>query len=395
VKKHILFIVENAAVPGDRRVWPEAAVANKNFEKVSIISTVSRWSKKKYEIINGIEIYRHPVLKIGNKNFGLILEYLVAFLFELLLTAKIFLKKPFHIIHAANPPDHIFLIALFYKLFGIKFIFDHHDLSPELYLTKFSNKKDIIYKTLILFEKFSCKLADAVISTNNSYRRIVINRHKINRDKIFVARNDPKISEFSLNRKHLTNESNTKKTILYVGAINFQDGVDQLLYIIKYLIKELNRNNFICHVVGGGESLNSVENLSKKLGLKSFVNFTGPIIDRREVIKHLFSADICVEPAPDNEINRHSTFIKMMEYMAAGKPIVAFDLFETRYSTDNHAILIKSGDIEGFAHALKKLMDNPLLGERLGRSAQERIHSQLNWENSAQNLRRAYKYIST
>ena len=394
MKKHILFIVENVAAPLDRRVWPEAAVAKESFERVTVISPASKRFSKKHEIINGIEIYRHPLPKFANKTISFLLEYLVAFLYEFVLSIKIILKNPFHVIHAANPPDHIFLIALFYKLFGIKFIFDHHDLSPELYLTKFSGKKNTLYKILFLCEKLACKLADAVISANNSYKQIVIKRHKINRDKTFVVRNDPKISEFLEKKDNPFTESNDKKNILYLGGINYQDGVDRLLYILKYLIIELKRTDFICYVVGGGEALRKVKNMCKKLNLNEFVTFKGAIYDRRKVINHLYSADICVEPAPANELNRHSTFIKIMEYMAAGKPVVAFDLYETRFSTNNSAILIKPGDIEGFAKAIKQLMDDPGLREKLGSSGLARIQNELNWENAAISLKSAYDFLN-
>lgn len=393
MKKHILFILENSVFPFDVRVRSEALAAKRYGFDVSVISTGNELAKKNYEIYNGIEIYRHKRTSIAKGKLRFISEYMNAFFWEFLLSLKIYRKKPFHIIHAANPPDHIFIIALFYKLFGVKFIFDHHDLTPELYLTHFSGHKDFMFRILYLLEKLSCKLADAVISTNISYQRVVNQRHNINSEKIFIVRNDPAAHDDLFKTINKNINVNGKKVLLFLGGINAQDGVDVLLKSLYHLVNDLNESNFICKIVGGGDALPAAKNIARDLQLEPYVDFKGWITDKKRVKEYLSSAHICMEPAPYNELNRHSTFIKIMEYMSAGKPIVAFDLKETRYSAKNAALYIKPEDSLGFAAAVKKLMDEPVLRDKLGSAGEKRIKERLNWKNASLNLENAYKYI--
>jgi glycosyltransferase involved in cell wall biosynthesis len=393
MKKHVLFIVENNAAPHDARVWPEALVAKKNGFDVTVISPANALVCGHHDIIDGIEIYRHPQPPKASGKIAFILEYVSATCWEFLLSLRIYKRKPFQIIHCANPPDHLFVLALFYKLFGVKYIFDHHDLAPELYLAKFSKNKDVMYRLLNLLEKISCKLADAVVSSNSSYKKIVIKRHLIHPHKVFVVRNDPKPENFTLQEKIQTDDAG-KINLLFLGSIGPQDGIDNLLKALHYLVHKLEKRNFICRVVGGGESLAMAKDLAKALQLEPFMDFKGLILGRDKVLKYLHTADICLEPAPDNAVNRHSTFIKIMEYMASGKPIVAFNLPETRYSTNNSAILIEPGNIKNFALGIKKLMDDPNLRDMLGRKGKERIIGTLNWTNAASNLKQAYESLA-
>lgn len=394
MKKHVLFIVENNAAPHDARVWPEALATQQNGYSVSIISPESDLVRGKYELIDGIDIYRHPRPTKNSGKLAFIFEYINAVFWEFLLSLKIYKNKPFQIIHAANPPDHLFVLAIFYKIFGVKYIFDHHDLSPELYLAKFSKQKDLVFNVLNYLEKFSCKLADVVISSNESYKKIVIKKHFINPDKVFVVRNDPNLDNFRFKIK-LCEKNRHKVNLLFLGSIGYQDGIDNLLKALHHLVYELKEKDFICRIVGGGDALQMAMHLAKKLELEEYVIFNGLILERKKILKYLNEADICLEPAPDNEVNRHSTFIKIMEYMAAGKPIVAFDLAETRYSTNNSAILIKPLDIKGFATGIKELIVNKDLRNKLSQKGKERIELKLNWTNASSNLIQAYNYISS
>jgi glycosyltransferase involved in cell wall biosynthesis len=389
MKKHILFIVENKPAPLDRRVWPEALFAKELGFAVSVISPENERATGKYVEIDDIEIFRYPKEINSLKKLGFVSEYINAFIRESLLSLKIYFTKPFHIIHAANPPDHIFIIAIFYKLLGIRFIFDHHDLSPELYRVKFSKDKNLIYKILMICEKLSCKLADAIISTNMSYRNIAIRRHHVDPKKVFVVRNDPKKDE-CIYEEEIIKKEKSKIILLFLGSINPQDGVDKLLKALYYLVNDLKETNFICQILGGGDSLPLMIQMAKDLKLDNFIEFKGWVTEKKEIKKYLHSSDICIEPAPDNELNRHSTFIKVMEYMAAGKPIVAYDLKETKISTNNSALLVRPGKVKEFAKAIKKLIDEPQLRLELGNTGKNRIQNQLNWENTSLNLKRAY-----
>ena len=388
--KHILFIVENNTYPSDKRVQPESLVAQKYGFKVSAISPTNKWYPKKYEVIDGIEIYRYHRL-FGDKGKNkYIFEYINSILWELLFSIRIFIKRPFQIIHGANPPDFIFLIALLYKILGVKYIFDHHDLAPELYLTKYGGKKGTFYRVQFLLEKLSCKFANVIISTNETYKKLAVIRHRVKPAKIFVVRNDPDLKVYHQKPKSGIINPNGKIKLLFLGGINSQDGVEILIQALHYLVDIHKEKNFVCNILGRGDAFESVKNAAAGYHLEEYVDFKGWVKDRQTILNYLLASDICIEPAPDNELNRHSTFIKVMEYMSAGKPIVAFDLKETRYSTDANAMLVPKNDIKGFAAAIKQLIDDPGLREAIGRSALERIKNELNWENAAISLRNAY-----
>jgi glycosyltransferase involved in cell wall biosynthesis len=389
---HILFIVENNTVPTDIRVWREAKTARKSGYDVSVIAPQSKVFCKKYEVIDGINIYRHPTLSNGGSKLNQLFEYGNAFLWESILSLQVFLNKRFDIIHAANPPDHIFLIARLFRLFGVRFIFDHHDLAPELYLGKFSSSRNLVYRVLKLMERFSCKTADAVVSTNESYKRIVLNRHGLNSESVFVVRNDPEVEEERKLKPQGEVLNNGQKELLFVGSINVQDGVDLLIKTVHILVNRLQQCKIHCTVVGDGDHLQRVQRLCDELGVRSFFTFTGYVHDRRIVQEHIEEADICLETAPDSEANRKSTFIKVMEYMLSGKPVVAFDLDETRFTVAEAGVLVEPNNLIHFAKAIQELIENPSKRRSLGQMARSRILNGLNWDNASKEMMRAYKY---
>ena len=393
-KPSILMIVENY-FPSDIRVKREAYTLKDQYN-ITVIA-LKRESEKIYEKLDDISIVRIPEFpKLGLGKIQYVLEYFYFTLCSTIIFMSTFLFKRYKVIHVHNPPDTLFLIGLLGKIFSVKFIFDHHDLSPELYLTRFSGKKDFVHKMLVLCEKLSCKLADAVICTNVSYKQIEMERHGIDSKKIYIVRNDPIIKDYTLHKTPVTcyREKNNKKMLLYLGSINPQDGVDVLLHSLRYLTNDLNTKDVICYIVGDGDSLQSIKQSAEELNLLDFIQFTGYIYEREKIKEILHSSDICLEPAPDNELNRQSTFIKVMEYMVACKPIVAFDLKETRYSTDGTALLVPPGNIEDFAHAIKKLLNEPQQREELSKTGFERIRKELNWGNASINLKEAYKTLN-
>lgn len=402
----ILMLVE-CNFPRDVRVLKEADTLRKAGYKISVIA-VREGGEKATENVNGIRVYRIPKITVFQDNksglprlsmlfhrpkmvAGYILEHVYFTMACFLLSLYISVREGFDVIHAHNPPDTLFILAAFYRFLGKKFVFDHHDLAPELYLTKMSGKEDIIYKTLILSEKLSCKISQIVISTNQSYKHIVMTRHHIKSDKVYIVRNDPIMSEFSFQED--SRKAGDRKRLLFLGSINPQDGVDILLRILHYLVNELYTRDFSCLIIGDGDSLPSVKQVARELHLDDFVEFTGLIHDRKKVCDYLHSADICIEPAPENALNRHSTFIKVMEYMAAAKPIVAFDLKETRYSANGAAILVPPGEIKEFAFSVKNLLEDASRREKLGKAGLERIKNELNWGKAAFNLTEAYRSV--
>lgn len=389
--KHILFIVENSTPPIDIRVWQEAKTVKSAGYEVTIIAPKKAGYNKNWENLDGINIYRHRNIS-SNSKIGQLFEYINAFIYELVLCGKIFIKHPFKLIHAANPPDHIFLLALIFRPFGVKYIFDHHDLMPELYISKYTNSKQVIFYLLSIMEKFSCMAADAVISTNESFKRHVIIKHKIINRKIFVVRNDPDLNHQNFNKRKIK-EKNSITKLLYLGAINAQDGVDLLIKIVHILVYKLGELNIKCTVLGDGDELVHVKMLCNKMGLNKYFEFLGRVKDRKLIADYIRDSDICLETAPYNIANDKSTFIKVMEYMREGKPVVAFDLTETRFSTGGNAILVEPNNLFSFAKAINLLIKEPQIREEIGLKAKNRIYRDLKWEKSQIILMNAYDYV--
>ena len=391
------MIVENL-FPYDVRVKKEADIL-KEFYNVTVIALKNKGSKF-HEINDSIEIFRIPAIcsktDIHNKfvhAVGYVCQYAWFSLMALVIFMITYIKRRYHIIHAHNPPDTLFFIGLIGKVFGIKYIYDHHDLSPELYLAKFSGKKDYLYQVLLLFEKYSCKVADKIITTNESYKKIEMNRDNIPSEKIIIVRNDPLIDEFRYIYPGAEKQKHLKKNLLFVGSINQQDGLDVLLKALHYLVYILNEKNFRCYIVGDGDSFKESLLLAKRLKLDDYVYFTGLIFERKHVMKYYELADICLEPAPQNALNQNSTFIKIMEYMASHRPIVAFDLPESRYSAEGAALFVQPNNIEDFAHAIRRLLNNGELRFLLGKRGGRKILKNLNWRYAACNLLIAYSSI--
>lgn len=390
-EKHILFIVENTTAPLDQRVWREAGTLKDKGYQVSVICPQKGDYTKRYEIINGIEIFRHPMLHEADGKYGFIIEYLNAFFWELFLSIKIFFNKPFHYIHAANPPDNIFLISLIYKIFGVKYVFDHHDICPEVYLAKFE-RKDIFYHIQICFEKFTFKTADIVISTNESYKKIAINRGKKRKEQVFVVRNGPDLStvDFVPPNKELKNGFDY--LIAYVGVIGKQEGIENLLNIANCIICDKKIKNIKFIIIGTGPHWHHLVNLSKCMGLEDYVQFTG-YIPFREFYEILATADICVNPEFKNDFTDKSTMIKIMDYMVFRRPIVQFDTTEGRVTAGEASLYVDRNDESDFAETLIELLEDKCKRNKMGEAGWKRICTKLNWQKQQMHLLSAYNYL--
>lgn len=391
---HILFIVENNAVPTDIRVWREAKTARQAGYDVSVISPVDKKHFKKYEVREGIKIYRHPVRNLKGGKLNQIVEYANAFFWEAILCFGLFFKSRFDIIHGANPPDHLFALAFIFRIFGVKYIFDHHDLSPELYMQKFGTNRNAVYSLLKIMEKLSCLSAHIVISTNESYKKHIVENYKVPQGKIYIVRNDPELPEPEESAKQKRNAHDQVSRIIYVGSINPQDGVDMVIRVMHILVNEYFQKNVQCLIVGDGACLSEIRDLCTKLGMDPYISFAGYIYDRDRLKAYLKEADICLETAPCNELNRKSTFIKLMEYMAAGKPIVAFDLDETRFTVQDSALLVQPEDLHAYAKAICGLIQEPSTRKELGDKGKRRIIEELNWGRASRQLLNAYESLT-
>lgn len=391
-KRRVLIIVENLPVPFDRRVWQEATTLREAGYQVSIISPVGRGYEDKYEKIDGIDIYRHPLPVQGNSLIGYLLEYGSALLWEFGLSLKIFKEKGFDIIQACNPPDIIFIVGLFYKIFfGKKFVFDHHDINPELYLAKF-NKKDIFYRLMLLWERFTFMTSDLCIATNESYKRIAINRGKINPDNVTVVRSGPNLERLKIVSPNPYWKKGRRFLVGYLGVMGKQEGINHLLEAAKFLIFEMERKDIHFVLIGDGTELKAMKKLREELALTDYVTFTGRIPDR-PMLEILCTADVCVNSDVANEMNDKSTMNKIMEYMAIGKPIVQYDLTEGKFTAQRASLYAEKNNPKDLAEKVAFLIDNPEVRKELGEFGRKRILKELHWHIEAPKYLSVYERL--
>jgi len=405
----VLMLVENC-FPADARVRNEAFTLAKNRFHVSVIALRGATEPPR-EIVNGVAVYRVPRITLfkklpdaeSSRVRALLqrLQVVVGYFFEygyftlacLVGSFYVAAIDGFDVVHAHNPPDTLFVVGAIHRIFGKKFVFDHHDLSPELYLSRYRKTTDgLVSRSLRLLEKLSLKLADIAIATNESYRAIDIQRHAIDPDKVFVVRNGPDLARVRLVGRDSPLMSMGRTILCYVGAMNPQDGIDYLLRALGHLVHDLKRTDFYCVLIGDGDSREELESQALELGLGEYVRFTGFIPDE-DMMRYLSTADICLDPNPSSPLNDVSTWIKVMEYMALGKPIVSFDLKETRISAGEAALYVTPNDEIAFARAIVRLMDDPSKRSQMGAYGRTRVHDELNWDVTSQNLLKAYRRL--
>ncbi len=387
--RRVLIIVENLPCPFDRRVWQEALALTANGYQVSIICPKGRGHDRSYEVLEGVHIYRHPLPFEADSALGYALEYSSSLLMEFWLALRIAFTRGFDLIHACNPPDTIFLIGRFFRLFGKRFIFDHHDINPELYEAKF-NRRDVWYRLLCRLERWTFAAADASIATNESYRDIAIRRGGMPPERVFVVRSGPDLRrvqhlpprpELRRGRKYLAG---------YVGVIGKQEGLDLLLEAVDFMRRRLGRDDVQFVIVGDGTELPALRAMSARLGLDDCVQFTGRVSDH-DLWQILGTADICLNPDRANAMNDKSTMNKILEYMALGKPIVQFDLTEGRYSAQDASLYARPNDIEDFAHRICELVDDAPRRTIMGEAGRKRVEGELAWHHQVPKLLAAYE----
>ena len=401
------MFVENA-YPNDTRVRNEAETLAEAGYSVTVVG-LRKKGQPRSEMVNGVQAYRLPRLELFEKTpadnptllqrVWLKVKSLVGYVSEYvyftsacgLMSIYVAFKHGFDVIHAHNPPDTLWVVALPWRLLGRKYIFDHHDLCPELYRSRYGAKHDFLAKVLQFLEWGNLKLANVTIATNESYRQIQIQRGGRKADTVFVVRNGP-----NQDRMHLPPPSkrlrDMQKTILvYIGSLNPQDGVDYLLRSLNHLLYDLKRGDFYCVIIGTGDSLEDLRNLAQELKLNGHVELTGYISDN-ELRGILAAADICMDPDPSSPLNDVSTWIKIMEYMAYAKPIVSFDLKETRYSAQAAALYVEPNDELAFAQATAKLMDDPD-PRKMGTFGRERVENELQWSMVSRHELAAYETL--
>jgi glycosyltransferase involved in cell wall biosynthesis len=310
-----------------------------------------------------------------------------------LLSLVVLVREGFDVVHAHSPPDSIVFVAACYKLLGRRFVYDHHDLSPELYHARFRGSGNRhVYRVLVWLEKLSCRLADHVIATNESYKTVEMQRGHVPEERITIVRNGPDLN--SVRPVDLSPAFRRKgKTILsYTGVMGTQDGVDYLLRALQHLVQELGKTDVFCFLVGNGTAVPRLKPLSEQLGLSDYVLFTG-WVSKAQVARYISAADICVAPEPSDPYNDRSTAIKVMEYMSFGKPVVAFDLPEHRVTAQDAAVYARANDELDFARQIAVLMDDPARCQSIGQMGRKRVEEVLAWPHQEKYLLAAYRVL--
>ncbi|MGA9416122.1 MAG: glycosyltransferase family 4 protein [Terriglobales bacterium] len=391
MKGKVLIIVENLPVPFDTRVWKEAISLHQADYEVTVLCPKGKGYEQGYERLQGIHIYRHPMPGEGNTPLGYVWEYGCALFWEFLYSWWIYLRRGFQVIQGCNPPDDIVLVALPFKLFGVKYIFDHHDVNPELYFSKYE-RKDFFYKSQIWLEKLTFRFSDVVMSTNNSYRDIAVSRGGLALDDVFVVRNGPDLKTFKSVAPNPALKYGKRYLVGYVGVMSAQEGLDILLDVAEYIKKAGRRDvHFTC--VGGGPGLAGLQKMAQDKNLGDIFSFPGRISDA-ELLETLSTADVCVNPDKPCQMNDISTMIKIMEYMALGKPIVQFDLKEGMFSAQEASLYSDNGNrVADFADKILWLLDHPEERQRMGDFGRRRVEKELAWEYSVGNLLAAYERV--
>ncbi len=390
-QRRVLIIVENLPCPFDRRVWQEARTLAHAGYAVSIICPKGKGFERGFEEIDGIAIHRHSLPVEASGAVGYAVEYLWALAAEFALSLRVLVGRGFDVIHACNPPDTIFLIGGFYKLFGKKFLFDHHDINPELYEAKFG-RRDFFHRLLCRLERWTFRTADVAIATNESYRQIAMQRGGIPSDRVFVVRSGPDLSRLRPVPPDPALKRGRRFLVGYVGVMGRQEGIDLLLAAVRRIVHELGRADVHFGLVGGGTELDAMRALARDLGVADFVTFTGRVPDA-ELLAMLNTADLCVNPDRANDMNDKSTMNKIMEYMALGKPIVQFDLTEGRVSAGDASRYARPNDVADLADQILALLDDEPRRLVMGSIARDRVVSTLAWEHEAPRLLAAYERV--
>jgi glycosyltransferase involved in cell wall biosynthesis len=381
-----LILVENLSVPFDRRVWQESTTLRDAGWEVHVICPQgTKRDREPYVELDGVRIHRYPLTAATGGPRGYVKEYGTALWHTLRLARKI---GPVDVVHACNPPDLLYLVAKRLKRQGAKFVFDQHDLCPELYLSRFAARgEDFLYRMVCRLERKTYEAADVVIATNESYRTAAVTRGNMPADKVFVVRSAPVIERF----RQVPAEQELKKgkpyLLCYLGVMGPQDGVDYALRSLAILREK--RDDWHAVFVGAGDTFDDMVKLSHELGLSDLVEFTGRIPDE-DLVRYLSTADVCLSPDPHNPLNDVSTMNKVMEYMAMSRPIVSFELREARVSAGDAAVYAQAKDEREFARLTAELLDDPAERERMGRLGKERVEGPLAWSNSQKALLAAY-----
>jgi glycosyltransferase involved in cell wall biosynthesis len=388
----ILIVVQNLPVPFDRRVWLECQALVAAGHEVSVICPKGDGDPS-YEVLDSVRLYKYRPYAPGGSKLSYLTEYGYSFLATAWQALKARRTGHFHVMQACNPPDIFWPIALALKFAdGTKFVFDHHDLCPELYQSRFPQGARLPYRILRRLERTTHHVADHVIATNDSYRTIAIDRSDKPSADVTVVRTGPDADR--LRRGAVCPELRRGRRFLaaYIGVMGPQDGVDIIIRVADIIVHELHRTDITFTLIGSGDCYTDLVALRDTLGLAGQVEFTGRAPDDL-VARILSTADLGLSPDPKNPLNDVSTMNKTMEYMAFELPVVAFDLVETRVSAGEAAAYVEPGDLHGYAQAVTGLLADRERRALMGKLGRARIEQELAWSYQARAYLSVYEKV--
>jgi glycosyltransferase involved in cell wall biosynthesis len=391
----VLIIVQNLPVPLDRRVWLECQALRASGIGVSVIcpkGSGDPWHQR----LDGVELYKYPPPPQASGLIGYAWEFAYCWVLTALLSVVVAVRDGFGAIQACNPPDTFWALALLWRPFGKRFVYDQHDLNPEVFLSRFGPPRDgrsrAELAALRWLERSTYRAADEVISTNESYRRVAVSRGRRDPATVTVVRSGPDTSVMRPIEPPPGIRADGQYLAVYLGIMGPQDGVDLALRAFAEVVHTHGRKDCQFALLGFGDCLAELKRLSTELELDDYVTFTGRV-DLGRIADYLSAAHLGICPDPSSPLNDVSTMNKVMEYMAYCLPMVSFDLPETRFSAEEAAVYVASGDIAGFARAWIDLLDNPDQRVRRGLFARERVVAQLDWQQQAEAYRGVWQRV--
>ncbi|MGY1685901.1 glycosyltransferase family 4 protein [Geodermatophilus sp. SYSU D00867] len=388
---HVLIVVENLPVPLDRRVWQESRALRDAGYRVTVICPMgSRDHREPRVVEEGITILRYPLRAATGGPSGYVREYAAALWHTARLTRHVWATARIDVVQVCNPPDLLFLAVLPLKLRGVTFVFDHHDLVPELAESRFGGRARWLRRALLAAERWTFARADAVISTNESYRRVALERGGKRPHEVVVVRSAPDLGHFHRRQPMPELALGRRYLAVYVGVMGPQDGVDHALRALAHYHHDLGRTDLQTVFMGSGDATEDMIRFSRELGISEYTTFTGRVPDDF-LQSALSTADVALSPDPLNPLNDVSTMNKVVEYMAIGIPIVSFDLTEARVSAGDAATYVPANDVAAFARAIRDLLDDPARRAAMAEVGRERVADELSWEVSRRNLVGLYR----
>jgi glycosyltransferase involved in cell wall biosynthesis len=376
----VLIIVQNLPVPFDRRVWLECQSLISDGHQVAVVCPKGRGDPA-YEVINTVELYKYRPYAPGGSKVSFITEYAYSFLATAWLTLKARRSGRFGVMQACNPPDIFWPIGMALRaLDGTRFVFDHHDLCPELYESRFPGGPKLPYRMLRALERRTHRTADHVISTNESYRDVAVKRSGKPASKVTVVRTGPDPDQLTRGQAHPELRRGRRFLAAYIGVMGPQDGVDIVVRAAGIVVHEFGRDDIAFTLIGSGDCFDDLVRMRDELGLAGHVEFTGRAPDE-QVGQIMSTADVGLSPDPKNPLNDVSTMNKTMEYMAYELPVVAFDLRETRVSAGEAAVYVTPNDVHEYAKAIVALMDSESARAGMAKLGRARVEQELAWSH--------------